>query len=301
MKTECPQCNTIFSITQQQLDIADGMVRCGVCSHVFNALVQDDLFVADDETPADPETASVITETPLTEAESDIPLEGTETSPTTDSDDTQTPAEIHLEEVIDEAIDEVIEDSVDEPATVEPLDTLFEGSDGQLVPDELRYQENRTSLAAALMIGIGILLLIAGLTLQFAWLERATLAKSDQLRPWLERACMQLDCTRIEVRMPDRIEMQSRNVYTHPTVDEALMISMSLVNRAGFAQPYPDIRIHFSDVIGNLIASRQFKPQEYLGISTQDLRLLEPDAPVSFGIGIVDPGARALTYEFEFL
>ncbi|MCU7938040.1 MAG: zinc-ribbon domain-containing protein [gamma proteobacterium symbiont of Bathyaustriella thionipta] len=38
MYTHCPNCNTHFEITQEDLDIAHGKVRCGQCDHIFNAL-----------------------------------------------------------------------------------------------------------------------------------------------------------------------------------------------------------------------------------------------------------------------
>jgi len=37
MFTRCPSCRAAFSITQQQLEIAAGMVRCGMCEHVFDS------------------------------------------------------------------------------------------------------------------------------------------------------------------------------------------------------------------------------------------------------------------------
>ena len=38
MYTECPECQTYFKITPDQLKAAEGKVRCGNCDHVFNAL-----------------------------------------------------------------------------------------------------------------------------------------------------------------------------------------------------------------------------------------------------------------------
>jgi len=38
MQAECPNCHTLFRITEAQLDMADGMVRCGFCKEVFNEL-----------------------------------------------------------------------------------------------------------------------------------------------------------------------------------------------------------------------------------------------------------------------
>jgi predicted Zn finger-like uncharacterized protein len=35
--TQCPKCNTSFRVTESQLTIANGAVRCGSCLHIFNA------------------------------------------------------------------------------------------------------------------------------------------------------------------------------------------------------------------------------------------------------------------------
>ncbi len=42
MQTECPNCHTVFRVTETQLHMADGMVRCGFCEHVFNAGAEND-------------------------------------------------------------------------------------------------------------------------------------------------------------------------------------------------------------------------------------------------------------------
>ena len=60
MQTECPHCHTFFNVTDEQLQVADGQVRCGKCNAVFtaevvaepenvdeSALVIDDISVAE--------------------------------------------------------------------------------------------------------------------------------------------------------------------------------------------------------------------------------------------------------------
>ena len=42
MQTECPNCHTVFRITAAQLEMADGMVRCGFCKEIFDARVEND-------------------------------------------------------------------------------------------------------------------------------------------------------------------------------------------------------------------------------------------------------------------
>jgi predicted Zn finger-like uncharacterized protein len=38
MYTRCPECETIFRVTAEDLRRAQGKVRCGDCSYVFNAV-----------------------------------------------------------------------------------------------------------------------------------------------------------------------------------------------------------------------------------------------------------------------
>ncbi len=37
MQSQCPQCHTAFRVSEEQLELADGKVRCGQCMHVFIA------------------------------------------------------------------------------------------------------------------------------------------------------------------------------------------------------------------------------------------------------------------------
>lgn len=40
MKTQCPDCRTLFRVTKSQLAQADGQVRCGQCGCIFSGFVQ---------------------------------------------------------------------------------------------------------------------------------------------------------------------------------------------------------------------------------------------------------------------
>lgn len=54
--TRCPQCETSFRVIPDQLKLAQGWVRCGRCTRVFEAAGQVFEF---NETPANPEVADV--------------------------------------------------------------------------------------------------------------------------------------------------------------------------------------------------------------------------------------------------
>jgi predicted Zn finger-like uncharacterized protein len=49
--THCPQCETAFKVSPQQLELAKGWVRCGRCSHVFEAALH---FETPPDIPAPP-------------------------------------------------------------------------------------------------------------------------------------------------------------------------------------------------------------------------------------------------------
>lgn len=61
MKTCCPHCETILTFNQQQIAQRNGMVRCGVCRQVFNALehlYEEDYPVLSEDEPAQAPSSS---------------------------------------------------------------------------------------------------------------------------------------------------------------------------------------------------------------------------------------------------
>ena len=59
--TRCPACATMFRVTDEQLDIAQGWVRCGQCGEVFEACLH---LVEPLEAEAEAEAVAESSETP---------------------------------------------------------------------------------------------------------------------------------------------------------------------------------------------------------------------------------------------
>ncbi|MEJ2115208.1 MAG: zinc-ribbon domain-containing protein, partial [Gammaproteobacteria bacterium] len=38
MYTKCPECRAVFRVTTEQLNMAEGLVRCGICDSIFNGI-----------------------------------------------------------------------------------------------------------------------------------------------------------------------------------------------------------------------------------------------------------------------
>jgi len=138
--------------------------------------------------------------------------------------------------------------------------------------------------------------LLAG---QLAWHNRDSLALDPRWRPWLQIACDMASCKLPPLRDPHAIEMVDRNVQSHPHYKGALLITATLVNQAPFAQPYPDVELSMTDLDQKRVASRRFKPSEYLD-NGHPQGLLQPGASVRLKLEITDPGQQAVGFEFEF-
>ena len=255
MQVECPNCHTLFRITETQLDMADGMVRCGYCKEVFDARAANDLHPDEDRL---------------------------------------------------QAFEDTLRQNIQQPELSRRIEAehepFFSGKTDNIVPDQFRTERDARhySMLATVNWSLAILALIAALAAEFIWFNQPELMLNPRLEPLKAKLCELTDCQHLQVRDPSKIEMISRNVYTHPNEKEALMVSTTLVNHASYAQPYPEVQIDFSNVRGELVASRRFVPEEYLQTDSEQLSLLQSGNPVTFGLEIIDPGKEAITYEFSF-
>jgi len=150
------------------------------------------------------------------------------------------------------------------------------------------------AIAASLLLAV---LLVA----QLAWVERYQLVRSPQLRPALEVFCQPLNCDLPLRHDINSIEVVEREVKDHPHASGALLINAAFVNRAGFVQAYPVFEVSFSNVSGTPVAVRRFPPAEYL-IGQQNVEEgMAPGERAQLMLEVVDPGDRAVSFQFDFL
>ena len=308
MQTQCPHCDTRFRVTEAQVSMADGYVRCGVCKEVFNAyevadnaalkaekqpsLLDDSEAVQHDEDQAvsTEATATELLATDITDDNNEIDDEITGSAPAVseiDFNDTGVTAQSRKDTF----------DFFDEEAN-QPLE--------HVVPDTLRndHAGSTSSVIATVMWSIAILLMTTALVVQYAWFNRDQFNQAPEIQALTEALCKQFSCEGIELRVPEKIELISRNVYSHPNEKDALMVNITMKNIAEFTQPYPVLQIDFSDIRGSKVAARRFKPAEYipeLANAGGQRATLPPDTAIDITLEIRDPGTEAMTYEFNFL
>ncbi len=309
MQATCPQCQTVFKVSDENIKIADGFVRCGICKEVFNALEKNWQGAKKEplsKTKIEPviKAKSASASSNSTQAEASKPAVATAATPAAKQETSaeKTPA---ASASTSKAATPVTKKNDDASASTKPVDSsnLFDGVQSKLIPDEYRIPElhNTYSLWKEISWSTAILVLTASLFVEYTWFNRNELIRKPQLRPLITQFCVLANCDTMELRELDKIEMTSRNIYTHPNVKDALMISGSLINHAEFEQPYPSILVAFSNVRGEVIASRIFNPENYLQIKLAKLKPLAPKVSVDFNMEIQDPGKNAMTYEFSFL
>jgi len=174
-----------------------------------------------------------------------------------------------------------------------------------VIPPELRAESRKKKSSFGFLgntlLAIAILISITAGFAQYAYYNRVTLVKIPELRPWFEKACALANCSLPETKDTKLFLLSSKNIFTHPNVDKALMISATIINQATFTQAFPIIELRFANVRGETIAARRFTPSEYLNIPENQVSQIQPDTPVSFTLEIKDPGDEMISYEFDFL
>jgi len=145
-----------------------------------------------------------------------------------------------------------------------------------------------------------VLIAAAGLAGQYIAYQFDDLARQDAYRPWFQQLCPTLGCT-----VPSRVDIahiKSSNlvVRSHPDFAGALVVDAIIYNRATFSQPFPLLELRFADMNGSLIASRRFKPAEYLNGELAGVSEMPSQTPIHISLDILDPGNKAVNYSLSF-
>ncbi|KPA92626.1 zinc-ribbon domain/Protein of unknown function (DUF3426) [Pseudomonas asplenii] len=167
-------------------------------------------------------------------------------------------------------------------------------------PIHLDWQRRRSPWGKRLLWLLLVLLAGAALLGQYVAYHFDELARQDQYRPWFQQLCPQLGCkvpSKVDIA---RIKSSNLVVRSHPDFNGALVVDAIIYNRASFSQPFPLLELRFADLNGHLIASRRFKPGEYLGGDLAEQSEMPPQTPIHIALDILDPGAKAVNYSLSF-
>lgn len=333
MYASCHACKTVYPVSAAQLRAAGGRVRCSSCQNVFDATSA--LFDDPQQALAFAETQlhevtreiddlvgraldEVSTTEPVSEPEvdalvADLPAEIPEQGGLVAGD-------VEPEDVADQSVSSDIVDvamgamgavgqrfQADVDTYAAPVAVEFVASAPSVSPAEEEMPSAamlfdtgpdtaRTSWGA-IAAGLLLTLLLLG---QYIWAERYRMAGIPAFRPYLDAACGVLGCDLPLRHETARLEVLEREIRNHPHVDDALLVSATFTNGADFVQSYPVFEVAFSDVSGTPVAVRRFQPSEYLD-GVDPSRGMPPGQQTRLMLEIIDPGDRAVSFQFDFL
>ncbi|HEY8354257.1 MAG TPA: DUF3426 domain-containing protein [Methylophilaceae bacterium] len=285
--TSCPHCEAAFYVTSEQLAAHRGDVRCGRCDQVFNAL--DRLAEVQDAQPAqaalpdEPPVAETAESEPNSEAEAtaavadDIEIIAEQDVPEKAAEPGEPLPDIDQREAADfsmslPAIESAPSDGFAsaQPAlsitdySVPPAASILSPS---MMDDAARKLADGGSKSGfgRFMLVLAILLLIILALGQAAYFLRSDIvARWPQTRPYLERACVLLQC---QVRLPqnvDQITIDDSDLKEDAEREGLIHLYTVLVNHAGYRQEYPLLELTLTDANDRPVLRRTFSPEEYL-------------------------------------
>ena len=145
---------------------------------------------------------------------------------------------------------------------------------------------------------LALLLLVMALAL-YGYRYRSELLLEPAYRPMLQTVCAALGCTLPPLVDLDALKVVKRTVYSHPTIDDALVIDVAFINEAAFGQPYPILEIRLTNRNGGLVTKNNVAPAEYLERWQAD-ELLSSGERLDVNLTVADPGQTATSFELIF-
>ena len=310
MFTQCRGCGEKFILEVTQLVHSRGQVRCNMCGTVFDALEtlsaetpleDEDLLLHDfDNAPPllthvydidiepDDEVLQVLNDLlpenlPPQEQEENTPIENV------DSEHVEAAwedAKLHAENMLlDDESD--VNEGLDESGESAPMFT------------ETKVKKEKEAAGSGFWA-----LLSAAMLVLVCWQTVAVLQNGQLIlpeKPWAKRVCALVSCAQAKVDVDlGAISLVSRNIRPHPGRDQALMISASMINANEQRLQFPVLEIKLSDLNGQIVAMRRFKPQEYVSDEIIASGFVS-NTLVPFSLEIESPGENAVAFEIGFV
>ncbi len=146
---------------------------------------------------------------------------------------------------------------------------------------------------------VGVLL-AAVLAAQFLWQRLPIFSRIAEWRQVYEFACHFIACELPVYSEISAIRSDNLVVCSHPTMSNALTVSLSFKNTARFPQPFPVVILSFNSATDAVIALREFAPNEYLDIGLRDMTMMPVMSPLQIELNVMDPGDDAVNYTVAF-
>lgn len=278
LATRCIHCQTVFRLSAAHLSAAQGWVRCGACSQVFDASAH---LVKPDGTPL---------EVPTIDDRGPPSYDGTRAAPS----DLEPPPALQPLPDIDLELPDLGElapadpavasppvasspptaadtrepywsspEPQPEPAAVEAAVVAAPQPQPQPEPATARpsstWEPARRSGASAWLIGLLVLTLLA----QFAYMTRGHIAQGwPELRAPLAAACQTIGCTMPAVRQLQAVSLGSQSISFEEETSHH-RVRLSIANSLELPVVMPALELTLLGAEGEVLARRAIDPVEF--------------------------------------
>lgn len=305
MIAQCPKCQTHYTLSKEQLAMAEGQVRCGACMTVFLAkenqasakststsdLLIDDKSISDFSD--DPFNIGNLDQ--ADENWANAMLDDDTTSSASKASSKPHPKKNHsLDELDDLTEFENMLHLDDDDPLHQSSPSLLSGNMAEL-PIEFHYKGRKQLWLKALYSILSIVLILL-VGYQVFLYRLNDLSKDPSFRPSYQKACQLLNCQLPPPYDIDRIHISHLTVKSHPYLDGILLVDLILTNTADYAQPLPQLELFFTNNDEKIVAGKSFEPREYLRGEMQSKKALPIRQPIHIAMEVVDPGKSANGY-----
>lgn len=166
-------------------------------------------------------------------------------------------------------------------------------------PVEMEWLDNAGQLRRLWLLGAIFAALL--LTVQVLTFRFNSLSINPSYRPIYQTACNLLGCELPAAINTQKILTTNLIVRSHSSQKNALIVDAILINNAQFNQPYPALRLEFTDLNNNLIAVRNLQPKDYLRGELAGASIIPSGQPVQISLAIQDPGPLAVNYQLTVI
>lgn len=302
MRTRCPDCNTVFRVTSEQLRLKAGKVRCGHCQAVFNAfealieapvqpsaIIQSELPVGEDNR-TEPSSAPSI-ESPSESLRADQLAAENQTEPVTDTTGeaffSALPSRVPEVEAPIASLSEVservapVDSAVGEKRETTEESTLAAREAGLVAARELSdlpgQSHNRWAAGTLAGTGLGSLeiepqrrilwpFVVVALLLMFGLAAQLLFHFRTAVVQRLPAAAEWYEMAAVDIPLPQNSELVAIDAsdLQSDNTRGLFVLQASLRNRASYPQRWPALELTLTDTTDTVVARRVLQSNDYL-------------------------------------
>lgn len=172
-----------------------------------------------------------------------------------------------------------------------------ENTESDLVEERVPQATHRKSVLGSFAWALGLIAAVC--LLLFA--ARNFIAGLGLPDPVLSGFCQITGCVPAEAKADvSQLKTMRQRLYPHPDIEDALVISVDVVNNSVFKQVMPTLAVSLMNVDGELVAERDFNSAAYEVVDGGESGFLMPGEPTRLKIELVDTGLAATDLNLTF-